>query len=78
MGTIRWSFRHHGSTRLTRVSASVVAARLMYWGAAEAIDNVHVNGGCTGILGNSGDRFAALMGRIAVASRCRMSSAAIA
>jgi hypothetical protein len=56
----------------------VVAARLMYWGAAEAIDNVHVNGGRTGILCKSGNRFATVMGRIAVASRCRMSSAAIA
>lgn len=71
-------FMHHRSTRPVRVSASAEAARLMYCGAAEAIDSVHVNGGRTGILCKSGNRFAALTGMIFVASRCRTSSATIA
>src|ERR1700742_57824 len=70
--------RHHPSTRPIRVSARVPAARLMYWGAAEAMDNVHVKAGCTAILRKSGNRVASLVGGMAVASRCRTSSAAIA
>jgi hypothetical protein len=57
---------------------SALIVGLACWDAAEAIDSVHVMDGCSGTVRRSGKRLAALVGRMAVASRCRMSSAAIA